>query len=665
MKLLALIEKLDLDDTPFQENLLGVLVETRCEAVCPEHLLAALLLIPDGYCAGRARKMKADPNNIAAVLKGCVENLDRQTPPATQLADARESAATAALCEAALSWLAESGHAEATQREFLSAILTEISDATADAVVEFAFLDWEAFCADLCWPPPPPVEAVSIWDNRTGRLRTEEAFDASGRKLISAVTAETMGLGLREYSTEALLTALLTIEPSVMDRAVRAQAGLAGGVGSGSELVREIRDRIRRPRNVREAPPLIRETCRDRLVMVFDAAAEISAAERRRKVSAGDVALALARTEAGGYLGGVLRSFGVDLKQAADFIASETQEPEAGEEAEGVSIHRLGETIRASIIGQDHAVKRVLPLLKRLRFGYRRPGKPAGVFMFMGPSGTGKTETAKVLARILYGSADAMIMLEMGQFGTKESKSLFIGAPPGYVGYGEGKLTNGLRDKPESVVLFDEVEKADPLVLDVLLRFLDEGKIDDPAGPVRDGSKCVIVLTSNFLADSLSRFENRLTAADAETEETLYRELRKELLNQGRTGIDEKIRKFFRPEFIFRIDEIILFRSFHSDDYRKIAEISLGAEIEYIRKRFDYMVTYDPEILDVIAAACEVRKDEGARVVNRLINVHAVNPLIDFFTEETTRGVEAVHLSFDSETNRIRIQDASGRVKAP
>lgn len=129
---------------------------------------------------------------------------------------------------------------------------------------------------------------------------------------------------------------------------------------------------------------------------------------------------------------------------------------------------------------------------------WHHPWQQTGLgFSLLGPTGTGKTQLGKELARYVYGSEDEMLFFEMGTFNTKESMNNFIGSPPGYVGYGEGKLTNGLRDHPECVVLFDEIEKADISVFDALLRFADEGKISDPAGPVRDGRRCIIVLTSN------------------------------------------------------------------------------------------------------------------------------------------------------------------------
>src|SRR5207248_9239326 len=138
-----------------------------------------------------------------------------------------------------------------------------------------------------------------------------------------------------------------------------------------------------------------------------------------------------------------------------------------------------------------------------------------------------KTELAKTLAHAVYGSPENLIFLEMGQFNAPESMNIFVGAPPAYVGYGEGKLTNGLRDKPRAVVLFDEVEKAHARVLDALLRFLDEGRIDDPAGPVRDGSQCLVILTSNVGAQQLSELGKQVDASRSNARGLMRDQLRK------------------------------------------------------------------------------------------------------------------------------------------
>jgi ATP-dependent Clp protease ATP-binding subunit ClpC len=209
----------------------------------------------------------------------------------------------------------------------------------------------------------------------------------------------------------------------------------------------------------------------------------------------------------------------------------------------------------------------------------------------------------------------------MGQFKTKESMSGFIGAPPGYVGYGEGKLTNGLRDKPECVVLFDEIEKADVQVFDTLLRFADEGMISDPAGPVRDGRKCVIVMTTN--AGQTWLRENPEKRDDPNLPVLLFENALQELVQCG-----------FRPEFLGRIDERIAFLPFTPETCRKIVDGVLGREIEKFKRMKDISIVVADKVLDFLAdKAYERANDEGARGAPRAVNEYIVTPMIDFISE--------------------------------
>ena len=198
--------------------------------------------------------------------------------------------------------------------------------------------------------------------------------------------------------------------------------------------------------------------------------------------------------------------------------------------------------------------------------------------LLAGMSGTGKTQLAKEIARAVYGSEEQLIYLEMGQFGNEYSKTIFVGAPPGLVGYGEGQLTNGLRDKPESVVLFDEVEKAHKSVFDVVLRFLDEGQIGDPAGPVRDGRKCIIVLTSNHALDELD---------DLIREQTALKNPSPQQRDEVRAKVRDTILKteFFRPEFLNRVDDVLVFGSLEREHLQRIVDIQLERLRELLGER--------------------------------------------------------------------------------
>ncbi len=294
---------------------------------------------------------------------------------------------------------------------------------------------------------------------------------------------------------------------------------------------------------------------------------------------------------------------------------------EIGEEAEDQDTIADVESVRQNLInrlvGQDDAVERILPYIQRMRFGFSMPGKPIGVFLFCGQSGSGKTEMAKELARSVYGSEENLIFLEMGQFNSPESMNIFVGAPPGYIGYGEGKLTNGLRDKPRSVVLFDEVEKAHARVLDALLRFLDEGKIDDPAGPVRDGSQCILILTSNVGAEQLSQLWK-----EVENNPNWRTEIRKRLR--------EEFKKHnFRIEFLNRVDELILFRTLTEDNYAEIARRQLKRHLSRLEKEKQIKIDVDEAVLNAIGKYC-ANINEGARPVLRLVNGLIISKSVDY-----------------------------------
>jgi ATP-dependent Clp protease ATP-binding subunit ClpA len=263
------------------------------------------------------------------------------------------------------------------------------------------------------------------------------------------------------------------------------------------------------------------------------------------------------------------------------------------------------------------------------------------VFLFCGQSGSGKTEMAKSLARVVYGSEDNLIFLEMGQFNTRESMNIFVGAPPGYIGYGEGKLTNGLRDRPRSVVLFDEVEKADNLVLDALLRFLDEGKIDDPAGPVRDGSQCLIILTSNVSAEKLSELWDKY-AADPSAPTAIRSDLREEFK-----------RSKFRVEFLNRVDELILFRTLTKNNYIEIVKKLLSRDLERLRQEHKIEVITDVDLADAIGVYC-FTANEGARAAQRLTQSMVITrkpPLRLRVKRERSQNTGGCIVEFDEQNN--------------
>jgi ATP-dependent Clp protease ATP-binding subunit ClpB len=229
-------------------------------------------------------------------------------------------------------------------------------------------------------------------------------------------------------------------------------------------------------------------------------------------------------------------------------------------EGEKEKLLRLGEVLHERVIGQEEAVQLVSEAILRARAGIKDPRRPVGSFLFLGPTGVGKTELAKTLAETLFDSEAAMIRIDMSEYMEKHSVARLIGAPPGYVGYDEGgQLSEAVRRKPYAVVLFDEIEKAHPDVFNVLLQVLDDGRITDAQGRTVDFKNTIIIMTSNLG----SRF-----LLEGVTGDTIPESVRE--------GVMAELRRAFRPEFLNRIDETILFKPLTLDEITRIVDLLLA-----------------------------------------------------------------------------------------
>jgi ATP-dependent Clp protease ATP-binding subunit ClpB len=277
-------------------------------------------------------------------------------------------------------------------------------------------------------------------------------------------------------------------------------------------------------------------------------------------------------------------------------------------EGEREKLLHLDDVLHQRVIGQDEAVTKVSEAILRSRAGIANPNRPIGSFLFLGPTGVGKTELAKALAQALFDDERNMVRIDMTEYMEKFSVSRLIGAPPGYVGYEEGgQLTEAVRRKPYSVVLFDEVEKAHPDVFNILLQVLDDGRITDSQGRTVDFKNTVIILTSNLGSDIIL---NDLEQRRAEGSNELSEDARKQ--------IDLLLKSKFRPEFLNRLDEIVYYKSLTKDETRKIVDLQL----EDLRKRMDEGKHLK---LDVTTAAKDFIIDSsydsvyGARPIKRFI----------------------------------------------
>jgi ATP-dependent Clp protease ATP-binding subunit ClpC len=310
--------------------------------------------------------------------------------------------------------------------------------------------------------------------------------------------------------------------------------------------------------------------------------------------------------------GDINENFGkVVYEDIADVVVKWTGIPVLTKENETERLLKMEDLLKEMVIGQDDAIKKISKKIRIARSGLQDPDRPLGVFLLLGPTGVGKTETAKALSSFLFGSEEAMIRLDMSEYMDKYSVSKLVGAPPGYIGYDEeGQLTGALRKKPYSVVLLDEIEKAHPEVFDMFLQVFDDGRLTDSKGRTADAKNAIFIMTSNFqLSDNVYERAYGL-AGDNEI---------------GTQRILKDLTRTFRPEFVNRIDEIIVFNHLKWDDMQKIAKIM----IEKIKGRLSKK-GIDLEVDgDVLANISKEGYDEnfGARPLRRAIEKLLEEPL--------------------------------------
>jgi ATP-dependent Clp protease ATP-binding subunit ClpC len=284
---------------------------------------------------------------------------------------------------------------------------------------------------------------------------------------------------------------------------------------------------------------------------------------------------------------------------------------------------QMEQDLHEHIIGQEEAIEAISKAVRRARAGLKDPRRPIGTFIFLGPTGVGKTELTKALARFLFGSEEALIQLDMSEFMERHSVSRLVGAPPGYVGYEEsGQLTEALRRRPYSIVVFDEIEKAHPEAHNMLLQIMEEGHLSDARGRKVDFRNALIVMTSNVGADMIKRqtslgFDIK---RDEELEERLvYQEMRRKLI--------DSLKRVFRPEFINRVDAVIVFRSLNKESIRQIVQLEINKVAERVEEH-DIVLSATPAALDALADQ-GYDPEMGARPLKRVIQQKVEDALSD------------------------------------
>ena len=312
----------------------------------------------------------------------------------------------------------------------------------------------------------------------------------------------------------------------------------------------------------------------------------------------------------------------VTREEVAEVVSVWTGVPlQSLQEEESQRLLHLEDTLHQRVIGQSEAVKALAKAIRRGRVGLKDPNRPIGSFLFLGPTGVGKTELSKALAEALFGDEDAMIRIDMSEYMEKHSVSRMVGSPPGYVGYEEGgQLSEKVRRNPYSVVLFDEIEKASPDVFNVLLQVLDDGHITDGQGRKVDFKNTVIIMTSNAGARSIVE-PKRVGFTSMETEEQSYQNMKKNVM--------EEVRHIFKPEFLNRIDDMIVFHSLTQEDILEIVKLMTRTVSKRIKENMDITVTFTDKALEKIAEE-GYDKAFGARPLRRAIQ----SRIEDAFAEE-------------------------------
>jgi ATP-dependent Clp protease ATP-binding subunit ClpC len=315
----------------------------------------------------------------------------------------------------------------------------------------------------------------------------------------------------------------------------------------------------------------------------------------------------------------------------------------------------MGESLSGKVIGQEEAIKKLTKAIQRTRVGLKDPRKPIGSFIFLGPTGVGKTELAKVLASYLFDKEDSLVRIDMSEYMEKFSVSRLVGAPPGYVGYEEGgQLTEKVRRKPYSVVLLDEIEKAHPDVFNILLQVLDDGILTDGLGRRVDFRNTIIIMTSNIGVRDLKDFGSGIGFA------TKAKQMSEE--ENMKSTIQNALKRAFSPEFLNRLDDVIVFNSLQREHIHKIIDITLGKLFSRITA-LGYHVELTEKAKDFLS---EKGYDQqfGARPLNRAIQKYLEDPVAEEILKGEVEEGGTILADYDGKSDLLTITSRKKEKKA-
>ncbi|MBN2806487.1 MAG: ATP-dependent Clp protease ATP-binding subunit [Prolixibacteraceae bacterium] len=319
-------------------------------------------------------------------------------------------------------------------------------------------------------------------------------------------------------------------------------------------------------------------------------------------------------------------------------------------QAESKKLLNMAADIRGSVVGQDPAIEKIVKAIQRNRAGLKDPNKPIGTFIFLGPTGVGKTQLAKVLAKYLFDSTDSLVRIDMSEYMEKFAVSRLIGAPPGYVGYEEGgQLTERIRRKPYSVILLDEIEKAHPDVFHILLQVMDEGRLTDSLGRRVDFKNTIIIMTSNIGSRQLNEFGRGVgftTPADVTDTE------------HASSVVHKAMKKTFAPEFLNRIDDVIMFSPLTQKDIHQIIDIELKGLFERVRN-LNYHFKISSTAKDFIAQK-GFDPQYGARPLKRAIQKLLEDEMAEAILKSDLKEGDTISIGLDSKKEKIKIKIISG-----